>query len=461
MKVPPRVGRALYWAEQGLRGRGPVRSRLLWLRKTAWMSPAEIRRIQMEKLHCLLAHAYRTVPYYRRVMDERGLRPGDFATPDDLSKLPLLTRAVLAREKDALLSSEADRATLQTNYSSGSTGVRAEFKQDLDFRMWMRAHQLRTYEWCSGWRLGDPFVLLWGSEIYWSLKSITDRLENALTNRRELNTFRLSRELVSAFVDKLLAFRPALVSTYSNAMHLIAREAERRRVRFPGLRAVQGTSEPLPPAFRERIADVLGCAVYDKYGMRETNIVAHESPRHEGMCIQAENVHVEFLNGGRPCAPGEKGTIVVTSLNSYSMPLIRYETSDVGAPLDGHCSSGIGLPRMSHVAGRMQDLIVTPAGDHVDAYFFSYLLMRFPEVHWFQVVQREMERLTLRVFAPSGLDARVTSEIVERIHHHAGYPFKIDFETLREMPPSSTGKFRLCVSEIGSGSTRIGDGEGA
>lgn len=446
MRIPQPVASALYWREQRLRGRGGVAQRLNWLRANQERSPREILDLQAAKLREVVAHAYRTVPYYREVMDERGIR--EITGPADLAKLPVLTRDVLIRRQRDLYSSKADHATLQTNFSSGSTGRRAEFGQDLDFRLWMRAHQLRTYEWCSGWRLGDPFVLLWGSEIYWSFKQWVDRFENLISNRREFNTFRLSPELISAVLGKLTRFAPKLVSTYSNAIHLIAREAEERSITIPSLRAIQATSEPLPPALRERVAAVFGCDVYDKYGMRETNIVAHEAPGGGPLLIQAENVVVEFVDDdGRPCAPGQTGRIVVTTLNNRSMPLIRYQTSDLAAFL-GPAVGPLPYPRMSPVAGREQDLIRTPRGDHIDAYLFSYLMMRFPDVRWFQVVQRELDRLHIRLYVPGGLATGTAREIVERIHHHTGHPFAVDFEPLHEMPESPTGKFRLCVSEL-------------
>ncbi|WCD89432.1 Phenylacetate-coenzyme A ligase [Streptomyces xanthophaeus] len=452
MHLPRRLAGSLYWQEQRLRGRSGVQERLQWLRANQERTPAEIDELQFDKLRAAVRHAYRTVPYYRRVMDERGIR--DLESVADLRKLPLLTRDVLIREQDGLVSSEADRATLQTNYSSGSTGRRAQFQQDADFRMWMRAHQLRTYEWCSGWQLGDPFVLLWGSEIYWSFKQLTDRAENLLANRREFNTFRLSPQLVTDVTDKLVRFQPALVSTYSNAMHLIAKEAESRSLRIPGLRAVQGTSEPLPPALRETIGRVLECEVYDKYGMRETNIVSHEQPGGGPMLIQSENVFVEFLDeAGEPCPYGTTGRMVITTLNNSSMPLLRYETSDLAAPLPRSAVANLPYPAMTSVAGRLQDLILTPGGDHVDAYLFSYLFMRFPEVHWFQVVQSEPHRLQVKVYAPGGLSRHTVETLTERIHHHTGYPFALDFETLDRMPDSSTGKFRLCVSELGAAAT--------
>jgi phenylacetate-CoA ligase len=314
----------------------------------------------------------------------------------------------------------------------------------------MRAHQLRTYAWCAGWQLGEPFVLLWGSEIYWSLKQRIERAENRLVNRREFNTFRLTPELLNHFLDELARFRPALVSTYSNAMQLITREAARRGLRIEGLRAVQATSEPLPPILRERIEQTLGAVVYDKYGMRETNVVSHESPDHDGMLIQSENVVVEVLDDqGARCPEGVPGRVVVTPLNNRSMPLLRYETTDVAALLARSPSAPLPFPRMSPVAGRQQDLILVPGSGHVDSYFFSYLLMRLPQVHWFQVVQDCAETLRLRIYAPDGLTAATRQEITERIHHHTGFAYEIEFDVVDRMPESATGKFRLCVSNLG------------
>jgi phenylacetate-CoA ligase len=449
LKLSKALSNSLYWKIKRLRGQEKVRERLEFLLQAQCRSPEEIRNFQAEKLSKLIRHAYETVPHYRRSMLERGVNPSDISSPDDLRKLPLLTRTLLRVKQKELISSKADFDSLQVNYSSGSTGLRVSFKQDQNFRMWMRAHQLRTYMWCSGWELGDPFVLLWGSEIYWSNKTIADKIENLLTNRREFNTFCLSPILIKRFLEAIESFRPRLISTYSNAMHLIAIEAEKQCLRLPALRAIQGTSEPMPPVFRERIGRIFNCEVFDKFGSRETNIVCHESPRHEEMCIQAENVFVEFLNDfDQPCRPGEQGRVVLTTLNNLSMPLIRYETSDIAAPVAGTCSSGIGLPRMTAVSGRKQDLILTPNGDHIDAYFFSYLFMRFAEVHWFQVVQFEIDRLHICVYAPAGLTPEIISELTNRIHSHSKFRFGLEFEVVSEMPQSPTGKFRLCVSHL-------------
>src|SRR6266699_99943 len=449
MKIPPKLVPPLYWMEQDLRGRSRVRRRYEWLVQSQWRSAAWTQADQAESLHTLIRHAYETVPYYREVMDERGISPGALVGTDSIRKLPLLSRSILAAQNARLISANATRSSLAVNYSSGSTGARAEFWQDDGFRQWQRALQLRTYEWCGEWNLGEPFLLLWGSEIYWSHKRIIDRFEHLLTNRREYNTFRLSPALIQRFLAVLQQWRPALISTYATAIHVLSKEAERQGLTFHIPRGIQTTSEPITPAMRDTVRRVFNCPVWDKYGLRETGMVAHESPLHDGMCVQVENVYVEFLrDDGAPCSPGEIGRVVLTSLTNWSMPLIRYETSDLAAPLAGTCPSGRGFPRMTAVAGRLQDLIVTPAGDYIDAYFFSYLIMRFREIHWFQVLQRDLERLCIRIYAPRGLNASTRRDLAERIRHHCGFAFTLDFEFLDRMPESSTGKFRLCVSEL-------------
>lgn len=446
--IPKKLANYLYWQAEKIRGRGPIIDRLNWLLGTQELSASELKKIQLEKLNQLLTHAYATVPYYKKVFDERGLRPDDIQNIDDLTKLPILTREILLNHQNELVSSGADFATLKDNYSSGSTGRRALFKQDQNFRLWMRAHQIRTYMWCNNWDVGEKFVLLWGSEIYWNMFNIRDRLVNFLSNRREFNTFKLSSQLISNFANALRQFNPVLISSYSNALHLISLEVKKQNIRIPRLRSIQTTSEPMPPAMRKRVESAFHCEVFDKYGSRETNIVSHESPAHDGMLIQCENVVAEFLNQqGQLCKHNETGKIILTTLNNFSMPLIRYETNDLAASLDGY-SNSYQFPRMTNVAGRDQDLIFTPVGDYIDSYFFSYLFMRFESIHWFQVIQDRYESLKIRVLAPNGIKNEEINEIKERIKHHTGYEFIIDFEVLNEMPISPTGKFRLCISNV-------------
>ena len=101
--------------------------------------------------------------------------------------------------------------------------------------------------------------------------------------------------------------------------------------------------------------------------------MAHECPAGT-MHVNAESTYVEFLREGRPAQPGEPGEIILTALDLYSMPLLRYRVEDVGAAADTTCPCGRGLPTMAIVEGRVQDLISLAGGRFLPGEFFPHLL---------------------------------------------------------------------------------------
>ena len=146
--------------------------------------------------------------------------------------------------------------------------------------------------------------------------------------------------------------------------------------------------------------------------------------------------------------PGVLGRLVLTTLNNRAMPLLRYETTDLAAPLNVMDQSGLGLPAMSPVMGRDQDVLCTPDGGLLHPQMFSNVLRQFPTVTWFQVVQHREDALLFRVVADGALAAEQKERIAALIRELSGFPFAIDFEQLPDMPQSLTGKFRLCVCDL-------------
>ena len=79
----------------------------------------------------------------------------------------------------------------------------------------------------------------------------------------------------------------------------------------------------------------------------------------------AESVLVEILNDdGTPCAPGEIGRVVVTALQNFATPLIRYEVGDY-AEASAPCPCGRGLPVIRRIMGRVRNLLVLPDGKKI------------------------------------------------------------------------------------------------
>ena len=118
-----------------------------------------------------------------------------------------------------------------------------------------------------------------------------------------------------------------------------------------------------------------GCKVFDKYGSREFSGIAYECEAHQGHHVVAESYVVEILKDGRPAKPGEMGEVVVTDLNNYCMPLIRYRLGDVAVAVDpkASCACGRGLPLIGKIEGRVQALIFGKSGRYMPGTFFAHL----------------------------------------------------------------------------------------
>ena len=96
-----------------------------------------------------------------------------------------------------------------------------------------------------------------------------------------------------------------------------------------GLKAVICTSEPLFKEQRSTISKAFLCPVINEYGISESGICAFECP-YGGFHIMSENIYLEIVRNGKNIKDGEIGEIVITQLNNFSAPLIRYHTGDLG-----------------------------------------------------------------------------------------------------------------------------------
>ncbi|MCU0240881.1 MAG: glycosyltransferase, partial [Vicinamibacteria bacterium] len=294
------------------------------LRATQWLSPAELRELQDEKLRRLVRHAYRNVPYYRIRMQAAGLRPEDIRGQVDLKLLPFLTKDDVRRNLYFdILSENHDKHEMLRISTSGSTGepfVVYVDRAQLEFR-W--AATLRAQEW-TGYRFGDPCLRLWHQTIGMTRDQIRKERADAWFNRRKfVPVFKMRKDGLENMARAIADWRPVLMDGYAEALDLLAhhvRESGRIDARP---RAIMSSAQSLPPASRKIIEEAFGCRVFDKYGAREFSGIAYECEAHAGHHVVGEGYIVEILRDGQPVAPGEIGEIVITDLNNYCLPFIR------------------------------------------------------------------------------------------------------------------------------------------
>ena len=277
------------------------------------------------------------------------------------------------------------------------------------------------------------------------LKSLRDRLTNELL----LSAFELSPASVDTFLDRLAAFRPRCLFGYPSSIALLCRLAAERGLAMPPLplAAAFTTAEVLYEDQRKLIEQTFNVPLADGYGSREGGFISHQCPRGR-MHITSENVIVEFLRDGRAAAPGQDGEIVVTHLDNYAMPFIRYRTGDIGQASDEACPCGRTLGVMKVVSGRTTDFIIAPDGRWVHGLALIYAVRDLPGVRQYQIRQESLQQIVVRLvageaFPPDG-EAKIVSGIVKRL----GPGLSVLIERVDSIAPEASGKFRFVISAV-------------
>ena len=190
--------------------------------------------------------------------------------------------------------------------------------------------------------------------------------------------------------------------------------------------------------------------MFNCYVSRECGNMAGECDFHHGLHINAESLIIEFVRNGRQAAPGEPGQILITDLENYGMPFIRYRIEDLGSSMSPSCPCGRSLPLMAMEAGRISDFIISP---HDRSYVSGaalchYLIAEGPEVGQVQLVQESIDQLTIRIVRSrsTGTDERQHFEqVIQRVFQGK---MRLRFEPVESIPKEKSGKYMFCKSLV-------------
>lgn len=441
---------ALYYTLADLKnGRAKMRAYRNFMRGQ-WSSPAGIAACQGERLRRLLSHSVARVPYYRSLARESGFSPDATEIRDELRKLPLLTRGVLGTRFEDLRTPDPAPGW-HLNASGGSTGEPVRFVQDAAYAEWDWAVTAAMYGW-AGRRFGEPLVKLWGSEtdIARAGKDPVSRRIARLERVSLLDSFLLTEGRMREYAGAINRIRPVLIEAYAHSIAEFARFILRGKVRVHSPRGIISTAGVLFPEMRAEVESAFGCGIFNRYGSREAGNIACECAAHRGLHVDALGKYVEVLNDrGGECAPGEEGRVVVTVLANFTMPLIRYDTGDLAVKAAGGCPCGRGLPLIERVTGRVTDLFRTAAGGRVDGEFFTHLFYGLDFVRRFQVVQRRIDLVEVRVVVSDrGAWERAFPAMRDRIGGAMGDGCAVRDEVADAIEPSPGGKRRFTICEI-------------
>ena len=322
------------------------------------MSREDMKKLQSEKLVKQVKHVYENVPYYRDLMDEKGVKPEDIQGIDDLHKLPFLTKADL---RDAypygLLATPLENCA-RIHSTSGTTGRRVvAFYTQNDIDLWEDCCA-RAITAAGGTRK-DVCQVAYGYGLFtggFGLNGGSQKLGCLTLPMSSGNTDRQIQ-----FMMDLNATILCCTPSYAAYIGETLKEQGYKPEDIPLKAGIFG-AEPWTEEMRRGIENTLGIKAYDIYGLTESTGpgVAFECSEQTGMHVNEDHFYAEIIDPdtGEVLPEGSKGELVFTSLDKEAFPLLRYRTRDICVLSRKACSCGRTLVKMAKPMGRTDDMLI-------------------------------------------------------------------------------------------------------
>lgn len=242
---------------------------------------------------------------------------------------------------------------------------------------------------------------------------------------------------------------PYLVTYPSNALAL-AETISSEEGRALGIEMVIGYAETVPDGTAELVAERFGAKFASHYSCQEIGVIAIECPATGHYHVAIENAVVELLGeGGRRVEPGERGRVVITGLNNYAMPFIRYALGDIAVEGTSPCACGRSLPVIERIEGRVRNAFTFRDGTRVwPRGWLAREMWAFVPFRQYQMVQLDHERIEFR-YVPDGTgraaDLSGLNDYAKRMMHPSA---EISVVAMAVLPRGPSGKFEDFISLV-------------
>jgi phenylacetate-CoA ligase len=413
--------------------------------------PDKIEAVQNIKLRKLIKYSYDNIKYYHELFDNLSINPDDIKTVSELANIPLLTKSDLRNRFWDFLPRELPQC--RVSRTSGSTGIPVCILSDINSRLNNSAAVIRYRK-----ALG---IDLFGRSILTLLKTENEPRKlphwtflQGIHKTFYINPYTYYDSEIEYAIDILNKLKKPAIIGITPAIRALA-----YRIRdniFPAVRpsAVLTTGEYLGDQVRKLLEDTFEVKVTDIYACNEAGDIAWQCHRGKLYHINVDNCIVEIIKGEKPAREGEIGEVVITNLNRFSMPIIRYKNGDLARFSRESCQCGCRLPVISEIIGRTGEDVHLPDGGLIP---WNQLksFMNHPQIRQFQIVQNADASITVKFVAEEDAD-------IEQIQKLLGHRFssiltkslEINYMPVEKILPSISGKSKLVISNYNQAVTQ-------
>ncbi len=360
----------------------------------------DLHKLQEERLRAIVRYVYDHSSFYRQRFREAGVEPEDIKELSDVTKLPFTTKIDLRNTYPTGMFCLPKDWVVRYHVSSGTTGkptVVGYTQGDIDMWTDSLARALTSI----GLGRGDVIQVSYGYGLFTGGLGLHYGAERI--GATVLPTSAGSTERQIELMQDLGSTAIACTPSYFLYLNEVAQKMGVSIRDDTKLKAGLFGAEPWSDETRRRIEESTGIKAYDIYGTSEmSGPLCSECHLQNGIHIWADLFLIEAIDPktGEQVAEGERGELVVTTLDKWAFPLIRYRIGDLTILNNEPCACGRTHPRIMRILGRTDDMIIV-RGINVFPSQVESVLMKIPEIgdNYLIIVDRKgpLDVMTVKV----------------------------------------------------------------
>ena len=425
-----------FWMIDKMRG-NEIKNALITLQNCEdgiW-TEQQVHHYQEKEIKKLLEYAKKNVPFYK---NQKNL---------DLSCWPIVNKTILKVNGINAISEEYSPENLIHMYTSGSTGIPFDCMQNVRKKRHVNAETI-FYNGKIGYSVGKRIIYL-RSIVTENEKR---RIDQFAQNIHFLDCNDLSDAGIKSNLKKIVklskgcgAMLMGYGSTFTAYKQYFVKYGT-EEVKNAEIYGIVSGSDMLYDKTREAMENAFKCKCVSRYANEENGFIGQDDSENNVFISNRADYYIEILkfDEDKKADENEIGRIVVTDLYNYGMPMIRYDTGDVGAYIRVEHNNRERLA-IGNFGGRIVDTVYDTNRNLVSPHAISNLFWKYQEITQFQFIQKNLMSYDVKVVADEN-KLRV-KELTTELKSTLGDSANINIIFTDNIPTLSSGKRRYIVNE--------------
>ena len=381
-------------------------------------------------LESLLKHAVNTTRFYKKISNYKSL-----------TRFEVINKNTIRNNIEDFKSNRFINKKTFKSSTSGSTGASLTVYHDKNKKIRNNADTI-YFSKKSGYKIGYKLFYI----RHWGGLHKKSKIISWIQNIIPIEVINLNDETMASFISRFKNDRSnKVILGYASAFELICKYLDKINATpiDSNIRSIIAMSENLNSYTKKAMGHYFKCTAYSRYSNMENGILAQQTNKNiPDFTLNWASYYIEILNinNNQPAKKGNYGRIVVTDLFNYAMPLIRYDTGDLGI-LDYTKSP----PTLKTVDGRKSDSILNTKGDIITSFIITNLY-NFDKIIQSQLIQETKKQYTLKLNVEGSFTHE--NEIINTLKKHLGQDAIIKVIYVNEIPLLASGKRKATVNNF-------------